>query len=55
MAPHTITSTGNAQSIDLAGWNLGALQLTNVGTGSATLEFDATNTTASGQSHDSSA
>ncbi|MFL6630069.1 MAG: beta strand repeat-containing protein, partial [Vitreoscilla sp.] len=51
-AAHTITSTGNTQSIDLTGWNLNALQLTNVGTGSANLQFDATDTTAGGQSHD---
>jgi large repetitive protein len=51
-AAHTVTSTGNAQSIDLTGWNLNSLQLTNVGTGSANLQFDATDTTASGQTHD---
>ena len=51
---HTITSTGNSQVIDVTGWNLGSMQLTNVGTGSATLEFDAVNTTANGQSEDTS-
>ncbi|MFL6700521.1 MAG: beta strand repeat-containing protein [Vitreoscilla sp.] len=52
---HTITSASNSQVIDVTGWNLGSLQLTNVGTGSATLEFDAINTNAStGQSEDTS-
>ncbi len=51
---HTITSTGNSQVIDVTGWNLTALQLTNVGTGSATLEFDAINTNANGQTEDTS-
>jgi len=49
---HTITSTGNTQSIDLTGWNVGTLQLTGAGTASANLQFDAVDTTASGQSHD---
>ncbi|MCK9689636.1 Ig-like domain-containing protein [Scleromatobacter humisilvae] len=52
---HTVTSTGNSQVIDVTGWTLGSLQLTNVGTGSANLEFDAINTNAStGQSEDTS-
>jgi large repetitive protein len=51
---HTITSTGNSQVLDVTGWNLGALQLGNVGTGSATLEFDAIDTNANGQSEDTS-
>ena len=53
-AAHTVASTGNSQVIDVTGWNLGSLQLTSVGAGSATLEFDAVNTNANGQSEDSS-
>jgi Ca2+-binding RTX toxin-like protein len=51
---HTITSTSNAEVIDVTGWNLNSMQLTNVGTGSATLEFDAINTNANGQTEDTS-
>jgi Ca2+-binding RTX toxin-like protein len=52
---HTITATSNSQVIDITGWTLTSLQLTNVGTGSANLEFDAINTNAStGQSEDTS-
>ncbi|MDZ7889619.1 MAG: retention module-containing protein [Pseudomonas sp.] len=38
------TATSPDQSIDLTGWNLGNLQLSNAGTASATLVFTATNT-----------
>jgi Ca2+-binding RTX toxin-like protein len=50
---HTITATSNSQVIDVTGWTLTSLQLTNVGTGSANLEFDAINTSGS-QSEDTS-
>lgn len=45
---HSETSIGNQQSIDLAGWNLSNLTLSNTGTASATLAITATNTHASG-------
>ncbi|MEP6503941.1 MAG: tandem-95 repeat protein, partial [Betaproteobacteria bacterium] len=50
---HTATSTGNTQAIDVTGWNLSTLQLSNVGTGSATLQLDAVDT-ANGHTHDQS-
>ncbi|HEY9025053.1 MAG TPA: tandem-95 repeat protein, partial [Burkholderiaceae bacterium] len=52
-AGHSITATSNSQVIDITGWTLGGLQLTNVGTGSANLEFDAINVNGS-QSEDTS-
>ena len=48
---HTATSTGNGQSIDLTGWTLSALQITNAGTASATLAFNATSTALNGETH----
>ncbi|HET8872041.1 MAG TPA: type I secretion C-terminal target domain-containing protein, partial [Aquabacterium sp.] len=40
---HSVTATNHDQAIDLTGWTLNSLQVTNAGTGSATLEFTATN------------
>jgi len=52
-AGHSVTATSNSQVIDVTGWTLGGLQLTNVGTGSANLEFDAINVNGS-QTEDTS-
>ena len=41
---HSQTATNPDQSIDLTGWTLGNLQLSNAGTASTTLAFTATNT-----------
>ena len=49
-AGHTVTSTGTDTVIDLTGWNLNALSTTGVGTGSALLVFNASNTVA-GETH----
>ena len=46
----TIGATGVDTVVNLTGWNLGTLSVSGSGTGSATLEFDATNTVA-GESH----
>ena len=49
---HTATSSNSTSPIDITGWAVNSLQLTNVGAGaSATLQFDAHNTV-NGQTHD---
>nr|WP_313512849.1 VCBS domain-containing protein [Pseudomonas sp.] len=47
---HTHTSTGVTDNVDLTGWTLGSLTLSNTGTESGTLTFTATSTLANGDS-----
>ncbi|WP_324731459.1 Calx-beta domain-containing protein [Pseudomonas paeninsulae] len=47
---HSITASGDQQNIDLTGWSLSSLSISNTGTASATLAITATNTVANGDS-----